>query len=141
MKNPKYIAKSKISSYQNSENISCKIDMGSNSNILPFHIYKIIFPRSTKSLCQELKVNKRQMVMQTTGRETANTKEQSRQKAGCLRAVQTKGRIQKHKINIIQTIQPIQVLILIQWSWVTITMKKIVLSESTKKDMYSLMQS
>ena len=37
-------------SYQNSTNISYKIDMGSNSNILPFHIYKIIFPRSTKKL-------------------------------------------------------------------------------------------
>ena len=44
------IAKLKTSSYQNSANISFKTDIGSNSNNLPFHIYKIIFPRSTENL-------------------------------------------------------------------------------------------
>ena len=37
------------------------------------------------------------MIMQTTGRKTANTKEQFKQKAGCLRAVQTRGRMKKQK--------------------------------------------
>ena len=42
------LAKLKTSSYQNSVNISYKIHTGSKSNILPFCIYKILFPRSTK---------------------------------------------------------------------------------------------
>ena len=41
-------AKLKPSSYKISVNISCKIDTGSNSKILQFHIYKCLFPRSTK---------------------------------------------------------------------------------------------
>ena len=44
-KSPGIIQKLMTSSYQNSENISYKTDTGSNSNTLPFHIYKIIFPR------------------------------------------------------------------------------------------------
>ena len=58
--------------------------------------------------------NWNQMMMQTTGRETVNTKELFKQKARCLIAVQTRGRIQKHKIDVLQTIQLSQVLILIQ---------------------------
>ena len=47
-KSPGLIAKLKTSSYQNIVKISYKVDIGSNSNILPFHIYKILFPRMTK---------------------------------------------------------------------------------------------
>ena len=47
---PDILATLKINSYQNGVNILYKIDIGSKSNILPFCIYKIIFPRSTKKL-------------------------------------------------------------------------------------------
>ena len=50
------ISKLKTSSYQNSAKISYKVDTDSNSNILPFHLYKSHFPRSTKSYCHESKV-------------------------------------------------------------------------------------
>ena len=55
-KTPGIIAKLKTSSYQNSVNILCKIDTASISNILPFCIYKFLFPRSTKNNYHELKV-------------------------------------------------------------------------------------
>ena len=44
------IAKLETSSYQNSVNISFKIDTCSNSNILPSHKYKNLFPRLKKKL-------------------------------------------------------------------------------------------
>ena len=44
-KSPGIIAKLKTSSYQNGVNILYKIDMSSNSNILPFCIYRVLFPR------------------------------------------------------------------------------------------------
>ena len=49
-KSPDITAKLETSIYQNSANILCKIDMGSHSNILPFHKYKILFPRSKERL-------------------------------------------------------------------------------------------
>ena len=45
VKNPVIIAKLKTSSYWNSTNISYKVNTGSNSNILQYHKYKIMFPR------------------------------------------------------------------------------------------------
>ena len=47
------IAKLKTSIYHNSANISYKIDMDRNSNILPFCTYKILFPRSMKKLLSQ----------------------------------------------------------------------------------------
>ena len=56
VKSPCTIAKLETSSYQNSANISYKIYMGSNNNILPFCKYKILFPRSKRSYCNELRI-------------------------------------------------------------------------------------
>ena len=47
-KSPGIIANFKTSSYQNSAKISHKVDRDRDSNILPFCLYKILFPRSTK---------------------------------------------------------------------------------------------
>ena len=55
-KTPRVIAKLKTSSCQKSVKISYKVDTDSNSNILSFCIYKILFLRSTKILLSELKV-------------------------------------------------------------------------------------
>ena len=49
-KSPGIIAKLNTSSSQKPANISYKMDTGSNSHILPFYTYKILFPRSTKKL-------------------------------------------------------------------------------------------
>ena len=44
------IAKLKTSSFHNSINVSYKIDTGNNSNMLPFHIFEILFPKSANKL-------------------------------------------------------------------------------------------
>ena len=44
------IVKLKTSIFHNSINISYKIDTGSNSNMLPFCIFKILFPKSANKL-------------------------------------------------------------------------------------------
>ena len=48
-----YYRKLKTSSYKNSANFLNKMDTCSKRNTLPFHKYKILFPRSTKSYCHE----------------------------------------------------------------------------------------
>ena len=52
-KSPGIIEKLKTSRYQNIVNILYKIDIGCNSNNLPFHLFKIIFSRSTKKLLSQ----------------------------------------------------------------------------------------
>ena len=47
-------------------------------------------------------------------------KEKSKQKVKNFKAMKIKGRMQIGKGNTIQTIQQSKVLLLIQWSWVTI---------------------
>ena len=62
------------------------------------------------------------MIMHTAERETANTKEQFKQKMGCFRAT-NKRQDPEHRSNIMQMIQLNQMLLLIQCSQVTITMR------------------
>ena len=44
------IAKLKTSNIHNGINVLYKIDKGSNSNLLPFCIFKIVFPKSANKL-------------------------------------------------------------------------------------------
>ena len=52
-----------------------------------------------------------------------HVKQQFKQKVGNLKAMNTKGRMQKGKANTMQTIQFSQVVLLIQWPLVAIEMK------------------
>ena len=55
-KSPAIIAKLKLLVTINSEKISYQVDTGSNNNILPFHIYKILSLDGQKAIAKELKV-------------------------------------------------------------------------------------
>ena len=56
-------AKLKTSSFHKVIKISYKIDTGSNSSMLPFHIFKILFPKSAKSYCYEPKIKMQKMLI------------------------------------------------------------------------------
>ena len=50
--------KLKTSSFYSSINVSYKLDTGSNSNRLPFHIFKILFPKLGNKTGRKLKMCK-----------------------------------------------------------------------------------
>ena len=52
------VAKFKTSSLYSNVSVSNKIDTGNNSNISPFHIFKILFPKSTNKTERQLRMCK-----------------------------------------------------------------------------------
>ena len=62
------IVNTETSSFHNSINVLYKIDTDSNSNMLPFHIFKILFPKSANKLLSQTK-NKNAKNAYKTGRQ------------------------------------------------------------------------
>ena len=56
LKKTKHKSKIKKLTATNNAETSCNVHTGSIRNILPFQIYKLLFPKSAKSCCHEPKV-------------------------------------------------------------------------------------